>query len=141
MALMTVYHGSGDVVAAPEIRVGRYTKDFGPGFYCTVIREQAERWAQRMPVPRVNTYVVRFAQGLDILEFPEMSEEWLDFIVACRPRRVPFPRRGHRRHGGRPDIQLRFRVHRGCHHARAVLGFSEVQVSNAPDRLLHRQGT
>ena len=50
MALMTVYHGSGDVVAAPEIRVGRYTKDFGPGFYCTVIREQAERWAQRMPV-------------------------------------------------------------------------------------------
>ena len=46
MALMTVYHGSGDVVAAPEIRVGRYTKDFGPGFYCTVIREQAERWAQ-----------------------------------------------------------------------------------------------
>lgn len=37
MALMTVYHGSGDVVAAPEIRVGRYTKDFGPGFYCTVI--------------------------------------------------------------------------------------------------------
>ena len=41
MALMTVYHGSGDVVAAPEIRVGRYTKDFGPGFYCTVIREQA----------------------------------------------------------------------------------------------------
>ena len=77
MALMTVYHGSGDVVAAPEIRVGRYTKDFGPGFYCTVIREQAERWAQRMPVPRVNTYVVRFAQGLDILEFPEMSEEWL----------------------------------------------------------------
>lgn len=84
MALMTVYHGSGDVVAAPEIRVGRYTKDFGPGFYCTVIREQAERWAQRMPVPRVNTYVVRFAQGLDILEFPEMSEEWLDFIVACR---------------------------------------------------------
>lgn len=40
MALMTVYHGSGDVVAAPEIRVGRYTKDFGPGFYCTVIRER-----------------------------------------------------------------------------------------------------
>ena len=84
MALMTVYHGSGDVGEFPEVRIGRYTKDFGPGFYCTVMREQAERWALRMPVPRVNTYTVRFAEGLDILEFREMTEEWLDFIVACR---------------------------------------------------------
>lgn len=53
---MTVYHGSGDIVESPEIRKSRYTKDFGAGFYCTVIREQAERWAQRMPIPRVNTY-------------------------------------------------------------------------------------
>ena len=84
MALMTVYHGSGHVVEFPEVRIGRYTKDFGPGFYCTVMREQAERWALRMPVPRVNTYTVRFAEGLDILEFREMTEEWLYFIVACR---------------------------------------------------------
>lgn len=84
MALMTVYHGSGDIVEAPEIREGRYTKDFGPGFYCTVIREQAERRAQRMPIPRVNTYTVRLQDGLKILEFPEMTDEWLDFIVNCR---------------------------------------------------------
>lgn len=84
MALMTVYHGSGDFVETPEIRKSRYTKDFGPGFYCTVIREQAERWAQRMPIPRVNTYNVRLQDGLNILEFPEMTDEWLDFIVNCR---------------------------------------------------------
>ena len=84
MALMTVYHGSGDIVEVPETREGRYTKDFGPGFYCTVIREQAERWAQRMPIPRVNTYTVRLQDGLKILEFPEMTDEWLDFIVDCR---------------------------------------------------------
>lgn len=84
MALMTVYHGSGDIVETPEIREGRYTKDFGPGFYCAVIHEQAERWALRMPIPRVNTYTVRLKDGLKILEFPDMTDEWLDFIVDCR---------------------------------------------------------
>ncbi len=84
MALMTVFHGSGDRVEQPEIRIGRYTKDFGPGFYCTVLREQAQRWARRFDIPRVNTYTVRLLEGLDIREFPDMTEEWLDFIVACR---------------------------------------------------------
>ncbi|MEE0706056.1 MAG: DUF3990 domain-containing protein [Adlercreutzia sp.] len=84
MALMTVFHGSGDVVDTPEIRIGRYTKDFGPGFYCTMLREQAERWARRAKVPRVNTYRVRLNDSLDIKEFESMTEEWLDFIIACR---------------------------------------------------------
>ena len=84
MALMTVFHGSGSQVERPEIRIGRYTKDFGPGFYCTILREQAERWARRFDTPRVNTYTVRLLDGLDILEFPDMTEEWLDFIIACR---------------------------------------------------------
>ena len=44
---MTVYHGGYMPVKEPEIRIGRNTKDFGPGFYCTVIREQAIRWARR----------------------------------------------------------------------------------------------
>ena len=47
MAKMTVYHGGYTPVKHPEIRVGRNTKDFGTGFYCTVIKEQAQRWAKR----------------------------------------------------------------------------------------------
>ena len=39
MALMTVYHGGYQAVERPEIRVGKYTKDFGNGFYCTLIKE------------------------------------------------------------------------------------------------------
>lgn len=84
MAKMTVYHGSSVPVPNPEIRIGRYTKDFGPGFYCTIIREQAERWARRFETPVVNTYTVRLDTRLNILNFQEMTEEWLDFIVACR---------------------------------------------------------
>ena len=84
MGKMTVYHGSYTAVKKPEILKGRNTKDFGPGFYCTVIREQAERWARRYDSSIVNTYTVRLHTDLDILEFKEMNEEWLDFIIACR---------------------------------------------------------
>ena len=84
MAKMTVYRGSSVSVPNPEIRTGRYTKDFGPGFYCTIIREQAERWAKRFDTPVVNTYTVHLGTRLDILNFHEMTEDWLDFIISCR---------------------------------------------------------
>ena len=84
MSQMTVFHGSYTAVASPRIIPGRYTKDFGTGFYCTLIREQAEKWARRFDTPVLNTYTVRFADGMNILNFREMTEEWLDFIVACR---------------------------------------------------------
>ena len=84
MSKMTVYHGGYTKIEKPEIVKGRNTKDFGEGFYCTIIREQAERWARRYNSPTVNTYTVRLDTKLNILEFKEMTEEWLDFIVDCR---------------------------------------------------------
>lgn len=84
MAKMTVYHGGYMPVEKPEIRVGRNTKDFGNGFYCTIIKEQAERWAKRYQDKIVSIYDVKLDSSLKIKNFQEMSEEWLDFIVACR---------------------------------------------------------
>lgn len=84
MGKMTVYHGSYTAVEHPKIINKKNTKDFGTGFYCTVIREQAERWAKRYDTPMVNTYTVRMNTSLKILEFKEMTEEWLDFIIDCR---------------------------------------------------------
>lgn len=84
MGKMTVYHGSYISIPFPRIRQSRNTKDFGPGFYCTVIKEQAERWARRYQTPIVNIYDVRMDDSLKILEFKEMTEEWLDFIIQCR---------------------------------------------------------
>ena len=81
---MTVYHGSYTAIKHPKIICGKNTKDFGTGFYCTVIREQAERWARRYDTPVINTYTVRMDTRLDILEFDSMTEEWLDFIIRCR---------------------------------------------------------
>lgn len=80
-----VCHGSRVVVESPEILQTRYTKDFGPGFYCTVLREQAVRWAVRFTGRGwLSHYEYRPNKELDSLVFPQMSEEWLDFIVACR---------------------------------------------------------
>lgn len=84
MAKMTVYHGGYQPVKEPEIRIGRNTKDFGNGFYCTIIKEQAQRWAKRYDTKIVSTYDVCLNPKLNILEFEEMSEKWHDFIVACR---------------------------------------------------------
>lgn len=84
MGKMTVYRGSYTSIKRPEVIKGKNTKDFGNGFYCTVIREQAERWAKRYDTPTINTYTVRLSDKLNILEFKEMNEEWLDFIIDCR---------------------------------------------------------
>ena len=84
MAKMTVYHGGYKTVEHPEIRIGRNTKDFGSGFYCTIIKEQAQRWAKRYETKVVSIYDVRFKPGLKIKDFKEMTDEWLDFIIYCR---------------------------------------------------------
>ena len=84
MAKMTVYHGGYISVENPQVRIGRNTKDFGTGFYCTVIKEQAQRWAKRYDTKVVSIYEVRLNLDLNIKEFQEMTEEWLDFILNCR---------------------------------------------------------
>ncbi len=84
MGKMSVYHGSYARIEKPEIRKSKNSKDFGHGFYCTVIREQAERWAKRYEKSVLNIYTVKGMERLKILEFKEMTEEWLEFIVRCR---------------------------------------------------------
>ena len=84
MSKLVVYHGSYTMIEEPYVKVGHFTKDFGNGFYCTIIKEQAERWAKRFNTPMVNIYEVNIDNSLSILEFKEMTEEWLEFIVDCR---------------------------------------------------------
>ena len=82
--MMEVYHGSYTKVEIPRIIKGRYTKDFGTGFYFTQLKQQAERWAGKYDTPQVNVYEYLPVEGLKVLEFKDMTDEWLDFVVACR---------------------------------------------------------
>ena len=82
---MILYHGSKEIVQYPEIRKARFQKDFYFGFYCTQYEEQARRWASRYGKDGyLNKYEYQADETLNYLIFPEMTEEWLDFIVACR---------------------------------------------------------
>lgn len=89
MENMKVYHGSSQIVEMPEIRIAKFNKDFYFGFYCTIMREQAQRWATRFDSDGyVNVYEYKPNPDLKILKFERMTEEWLDFIVACRSGRA-----------------------------------------------------
>lgn len=81
---MKVYHGGFCPVREPKIISSKKTKDFGPGFYCTIIKEQAERWAKRNDTKIVSIYHMLIDGKYNILEFKEMNDQWLDFIVDCR---------------------------------------------------------
>ncbi len=81
---MLLYHGSTVLVEKPEIRTTKFNKDFYFGFYCTLMREQADRWAIRFGDGIVNIYEYTEDSALKKLVFPKMTEEWLDFIAACR---------------------------------------------------------
>ena len=81
---MELYHGSYMTIPFPEIIKGKFTKDFGEGFYCTELKKQAVKWAKRYDTPIVNIYDYQSNEALNILQFESMTDEWLDFIVACR---------------------------------------------------------
>jgi len=79
-----IFHGGYKEVHLPEIIKGQYAKDFGVGFYCTEMQEQAVRWARRFDHPIVSMYDFKPDSRLRELVFSEMTESWLDFIVNCR---------------------------------------------------------
>lgn len=43
--VITIYHGSKQIVEAPTFGLGRKNNDFGLGFYCTESNELAKEWA------------------------------------------------------------------------------------------------
>ena len=85
-----LYHGSYISVPSPLTGVGRKELDFGPGFYLTNLREQAERWARRVCViraadtPLLSTYEFDESQlPADVrrLRLEHYDQQWLDFDI------------------------------------------------------------
>ncbi len=63
----------------------KYHKDFSWGFYCTEIEAQAVRWATKFGgTGVVNIYRFVPDEMLNVKRFPALSDEWLDFVAACR---------------------------------------------------------
>ena len=90
---MTVYHGSLFEIPLPDISKSKPYVDFGPAFYVTTFRQQAERWALRKAYRSGSTHVAHVNQySLDeecleqfkVLRFSEANSGWLDFVCSCR---------------------------------------------------------
>lgn len=84
MSKQIIYHGSYCKVDTPKILLGKYTKDFGTVFYCTILEEQAEKLAKKYDTSIINQYEYNENPNLKIKNFTVMTEEWLDFIIDCR---------------------------------------------------------
>ena len=96
-----LFHGSTLVVEKPLVDYGRPELDFGPGFYLTHDREQAERWAQtkagRMRDGQAVLNIYRFDEkafseqlAYQRLVFADYNQEWLDFIADSRKGHAPW---------------------------------------------------
>lgn len=82
---MEIYHGSNVIVKNPKIVISGFYKDFGYGFYCTSLEKQAQKWAlTKRGESVVSVYSYNVMEGLRVLSFPKMTDEWLDFVVDCR---------------------------------------------------------
>ena len=85
-----LYHGSAELFDKIDVNKGRPRKDFGRGFYVTPVYEQAVKWAERFKDAGDKAYLSVYdldesvLAGLKVLDFPDHSGEWLDFIVSCR---------------------------------------------------------
>ena len=82
--MQIIYHGSYCKIEKPKVLKDKFTKDFGVGFYCTILKEQAERWARKYDTKMVNVYEYQENNELKMKVFPTMTEEWLDFIINSR---------------------------------------------------------
>lgn len=87
---MILYHGSYTEVVKPDVTHSRRNVDFGPGFYTTPLREQAEKWCKRFTDKGQGAVVsvYRFSEDklaeYKVLKFDSYSDEWLDFVLKCR---------------------------------------------------------
>lgn len=89
---MTVYHGSTLEIRSPDVSHSKRFLDFGPAFYVTSYREQAQNWARRKSArlsrpcaPVVSVYELDDDfSGFAVLRFAGVDEAWLDFVCNSR---------------------------------------------------------
>lgn len=89
---MVLFHGSNVEVRVPRLLTPNRALDFGPGFYTTLFRGQAEDFARKVCLRKggkavVNVYAIdeeaAFA-ACDLLRFDVPDGAWLDFVSANR---------------------------------------------------------
>jgi asparagine N-glycosylation enzyme membrane subunit Stt3 len=90
---MIIYHGSDVIVEKPKLIKSTRKLDFGAGFYTTTNKNQAVSFARKVMLRNggnteyVSVYeadMKKIYEALNVLEFNEPDDKWLDFVYENR---------------------------------------------------------
>lgn len=87
---IVVYHGTNADFDMISLEQSHNKRDFGKGFYTTVLKQQAIEWAKRLCLrrdsgkPYVYEYLLCETAGLKVRHFDALTLDWLDFIKENR---------------------------------------------------------
>ncbi len=89
---LILFHGTDTNFSKIQLSMSHNKRDFGIGFYTTILEHQAKEWAYRLSLRNhsKNYYVMKFlfveSEELKIKRFDSLSIEWLNFIKDNRSR-------------------------------------------------------
>ena len=90
---MIVYHGSNLEIDIIQLEKCNKYKDFGQGFYLTILEEQAERMAKRtvrrfgrIPTVTIFEFDEKDLDNLNYKKFIKIDNDWAMFIINNRDR-------------------------------------------------------
>lgn len=87
---LIVYHGSNVVFDKIDLSMSHNRRDFGKGFYCTVLEKQSVEWAKRLYMRNfeggkyVYQYIFTQNENIKVKRFATLDKEWLEFIKENR---------------------------------------------------------
>jgi hypothetical protein len=89
---LTLYHGTTKLFDVIDLSKSHNRRDFGMGFYTTILENQAKEWAYRLSLREktnsyyVNQYSYEENNSLRVKRFDGLTEEWLEFIKENRSK-------------------------------------------------------
>ncbi len=89
---LLLFHGTNVDFTEIHLNQSHNNRDFGTGFYTTILEGQAKEWAYRLSLRSrsKNYYVMRFLfteyDDLKIKKFVSLSTEWLEFVKENRSK-------------------------------------------------------
>ena len=89
---MTVYHGTCYQFDQINLERSHDRRDFGKGFYTTILPSQSKEWAYRLSLRKkrkkyyVYEYLFQESPTLKVKRFDRLDTEWLEFIKENRSK-------------------------------------------------------
>ena len=87
---LLLYHGTAADFEQISLRKSHNRRDFGIGFYTTILEKQAKEWGYRLSLREkkkqyyVYQYIFRESDNLRVKRFNALDKEWLEFIKENR---------------------------------------------------------